>query len=356
MIFYIIILFILVFLTIKCSNNSLKGRSNIKYAIFIGIFFMLICGLRADSVGNDTIKYVELYKDINYSASNIFFNRFEPGFIYLNKALGKLSINPQIIIIMSSIIIWTGIIIFISNNSKNPAMSYFFIVTFGYMAFFMSGIRESIAISICLIGFEYVKEKRKILFFLSILLASTFHISAFVFLIAYPVFNLKLNVYVKLLMIIVSIIFMKQFDIIMLYAIEHIPKYASYLTTEYNDGIIRIATVINLLIISIIYIASSYYYRYQFGNENIYSGYLNLIFIGIPLLIVSLSFNLLDRFSNYFNIFIIIVIPNIICNRANVNHKLISFISMVCFLIYFICVQLLRPEWNGIYPYTLFWM
>lgn len=354
MIFYLFILFILILFSIKANNNSVKGKSNKFLTISIGLFFIFICGLRSNIVGNDTEKYLELYDSINFSSSDIYFERFESGFIYLVKFLGGFNLSSQSLLIISSIIIWSGIIRFLLKNSINPGFSYYLIVTFGFLAFFMSGIRESLAISICLIGFEYVKSKKIIPFIILILLASSFHLSALIFIFIYPAFHARFRLRTKIMIIFSSIIIMKYINIIMLYVIRYIPKYASYLNTVYNNGIIRVASILNLLIVLVIYILGKIY-NDKLKNYT-YDGYLNIFFMSIPLLIVSLNFNLIDRLANYYDIFILIIIPNIIANRNNKNNKIISIIVIIAFLIYFISIQLIRPDWNSIYPYKFYWM
>ena len=86
--------------------------------------------------------------------------------------------------------------------------------------------------------------------------------------------------------------------------------------------------------------------------------YLNyLMMLTISILVLSMHFTLLDRVAQYFGLFSIIYVPN--CINMIENRKLqymLKCVVVFCFLVYFVGIQLLRPEWNRIATYGVFWM
>lgn len=354
MILYLMIFFLLSLITISSDKNTIKSKSNKIQTFVIGLLFMTLSGFRAEFVGNDTIKYLSLFNTIQHNNTASFLSRYEIGFICFVKLLGKFSANPQILLISSSVIIWGSIIYFVKRNSCNPGLSYFILMAFGFMAFFMSGIRESIAIAICLLTFEYIKDKHLLKFIFAVFIASLFHTSAIIFLAAYPIFHIHFTKRNRLLLIVMGFGALLCLTTIMNQVIKIFPKYATYISSEYNNGIIRVASVINLFIIFCVFYIGIHYRKYINDDIN-HDGYLNLTFIGAIILLISLKFNLLDRLANYFTIFISIVIPNTICNKRLKNHRNFECITMTLFLLYFIFVQIMRPQWNCIYPYSFYW-
>lgn len=352
--FYLFAFFLLLLGTVVAGNNNILGKSNVAITRFTGLLFILFTGLRAATVGNDTPTYLSLFKSVSIFDASNFLKRYEIGFIYFIKVLSKISTNPQILLFVSGVVIWLCVVYFFNRNSDNPLMSFFILLGYGFVAFFMSGIRESIAIAICLIAFEFVKNKKLLLFVSFTILASLFHTSALIFLIAYPVYWIRFTRKTRVLLLLISGIASVSLDKIISFAIGFFPRYAMYLNTKYNNGDIRLASVINMAIVLIIYYIGTYYYR-RFEMDENNNGILNLTYIGALILLVSFNFNLLDRIGNYFTIFISVVIPNIICNRYNRNRRIIAAIAMICFLLYFVTIQLFRPEWNTIRPYGFFW-
>ena len=77
-----------------------------------------------------------------------------------------------------------------------------------------------------------------------------------------------------------------------------------------------------------------------------------LLYVGACILLLSFKFNLLDRVSDYFRIYSIILIPNLIKYVTSKDRRMIYSLSIiVLFVIYFSFIHLARPEWNNIYPY-----
>ena len=66
-----------------------------------------------------------------------------------------------------------------------------------------SGLRQAIAMGITALSFNFIKEKKPVQFILLVILASLFHKSAIVFLAMYPIYNIKLDKFGKVMSIVV---------------------------------------------------------------------------------------------------------------------------------------------------------
>ena len=311
-------------------DKNINDKQSLNYFRIIIFLLMIISSLRGSSVGNDTSKYIVLFKNIQNLPIDYFTDRYEIGFIYLNKFCGYISSNPQIIIVVS----------------------LFFLITFGFFAFFLSGIRESIAIVICLQSFEYIKEKNLIKSSVIILFASLFHSSALCFLLVYPLFYIKNTHKFNLILLCIGFILYPFYGRIMNLVVTYIPKYSSYVTSIYNDGDIRLASIMNLLVVLSVSIFCIYMKNKIYKSSDI-DGYINILLVGALILFLSLQFNLLDRVANYFIIFMIVAIPRLL-DLKRYKQFLITIFLIVCFTSYFFVVQTTKPEWNTIYPYSIF--
>lgn len=117
---------------------------------------------------------------------------------------------------------------FIYKAAKDPALALLFFITLGLFQFSLSGIRQTIAISITLWLFPLIRQRKFIKFILGVYLASLFHKSAYFFIPAYFIAGQELN---KKKLILETIVFMSIF----LIADKILLSLADFM--DYNYGI-----------------------------------------------------------------------------------------------------------------------
>ncbi len=83
--------------------------------------------------------------------------------------------------------------ILIYRYSECPPVSILYIAAMGIYTFCWQGLRQSIAMSICLFAFLLLLKRKRVWFILLVLLAFQFHRSSIVFLLALPAMNLKVD-------------------------------------------------------------------------------------------------------------------------------------------------------------------
>lgn len=185
---WIFLIFYLIGLRFMMGRLRSK-RSQHRYLVCAGVVTALIMGLRGDNYTRvyDLRVYMQYYEAIAQSNWNtIFFvSDFEYGFAVLCKLLSYLSSSGQTIILFESILCVYSICHLIERNTENVFEAFFFFVTLGTMGFMLSGIRQSIAIAICLLSIDMIQQKKPIWFYLMVAIAYTIHQSALIFAIAY---------------------------------------------------------------------------------------------------------------------------------------------------------------------------
>lgn len=193
---YIWFLLILFLIFVKlCMGNLGTPQKRKKYLIIAGIATILLMALRGENYGSvyDIRAYKGFYERMIDSswADAIANDSFEIGYVVLNKLLGYIAPFSQAILVFHAIFCIFCVCRFIYLNTEKVFWGYFFFVTLGTMGFMMTGIRQAIAMGICLLNTENIKEKRIIRFLIYVLLASTIHRTAFIFIAAYFVCNAK---------------------------------------------------------------------------------------------------------------------------------------------------------------------
>jgi hypothetical protein len=209
-------------------------------------------------------------------------------------------------------------------------------------------------------------------FALLVILASLFHRTAVIFILAWPISKLKFNKHFLFALVIINLVLFSIFPSIMEVAFNIFPTYKYYVDSIYLDGNIRLASLIDL-VVGLCIITLGYFITVYNEKERIKTllpdetneilnrekqennTLLLLITIGVSVTFLSIKFNLLDRISDYFMVFSLIYLPNCIKGIKNTRLKaLIIYLVTVLFFMYVTLILIFRPEWNILYPYSFF--
>ncbi len=194
------------------NNNSRteeRKRKNKKiFCILASLQWILISGLRAEWVGNDTINYLGNFKaHCDMEWSKVFGNflkyyapggdpsqHFEPGYVLFERIVGIFTQSGIGLNFAVAIVFMSAFGRFIYKNSTDPFVSYMIYSGFLYFMFSLTGYRQvlSVAVSI-LIGYEYIKERKFFKFMICILIGAMLHKSALIFTVFYFLANKKIT-------------------------------------------------------------------------------------------------------------------------------------------------------------------
>lgn len=342
-------------------SSFFKKRENKQHAIILlgmaAIF--LILALKGD-VGADIAGYKEQY---NISAEkawdDVDYVYFESGYITLMKVFSKTGFSFQVFMIFVYSLACFAIFLFIKKYSKDAVFSLIIFVCYQFFVFYISGIRQCIAMSICIIAF-LIFQNKKVLHFLTsitlILIAVSIHQSALIFLFV-PIIALikspKINVFVYLAGFAISIVARP-------WIWAFVNKYLREIDTE-----IEITLGGNFVMLCILSVAMFFI--------NTKNGFLNLkphcgssqestlqdvFFTRMTLFAVFaqvlFSGHAMLRASMYWTLFLIPGLPNTV---KKLEYKT-SVIVKCCFIVFFIClfyIDTLIPNQLELLPYELFW-
>lgn len=90
------------------------------YLLLFFVIFYVLNAFRAPNIGNDTLTYCNLFDLISLNSFSFeTFGRFEEGYLLLNKLISYISNNSQILLFVTSTIIYLTYYKFIKKESYN---------------------------------------------------------------------------------------------------------------------------------------------------------------------------------------------------------------------------------------------
>lgn len=292
MIYYTILVLVL-FLLIQLENatTSIKNKNNYLLIGLLCIFCIL--GFRSISIGADTANYAQLYTIADsVERFRTYDNRLEPGFVYFMHILNIFSDNFRWMFIMSAALICISIYVFIKQNSTHYTLTLYFFTCMGFMQFCLTGLRQSMAIAICLFAHYFIRKKSLWKFLSIVAIAMTFHKTAIFFVPAYFIANMTINgKRIKFLLISMFMFFLFA-EKILLFTAD---------AMEMNYGIEKTDNGGIFLIIMIIISLLAYHNRHNLEERNKDSKYsININFIALTLWFVRMISRTAERVTLYF--------------------------------------------------------
>lgn len=330
-----------------------KGKNKSFWYGFILIVFILIAGLRY-RLGVDSIRYEQGF--MNYptiddlSVFDFLYSSHQPLYLILCSFARFLSDEFWVMQMLHSLLVNVVVFRFFRLNSQNVFLSILLYSIFLYTGFLFEAMRESCAVCMLLLGWEYVKKDRWIVFTIYILLATLFHISAIV-LFMLPILRylhvwdfLKINgltiVYLGGIFVVGLWLQNVLFDyILQLNMLESMTEKADrYVDTDYAKGQLNIFGIIESCIRQLLIPFFACVILKKQGKLDCNVECMNLVCF--TFIVLSFSISIFYRYSNYFYPFAIVAISDTIFLRKVYATKR-SFISVNSYPIWCMCIVLI---------------
>lgn len=307
---------------------------------------VLIQGLRAHTVGVDLAAYLPFYEalaHVDYHWGVRWLN-FDTGFVAYSKGLSFLGCSPQLYlgVVAATVIVPVGLTI--QRLSKSAWMSFLLYVTLGFFVFSFSGLRQSIALGVCFFSLIMIQERRPFAFLLLVLLASTFHWSALVFLPAYPLYHMR-RLDARWMIAVLGLLVLVYPFRSQIYGLAE-RTLPGILDPAVSTG------AFGLLIGMIVVLVLGYLFTDSDNAAD--SGYLNLMLAAIVFQVFASESNTVMRAGYYYFIAVILLIPGAMATQDDKNaRRLIVYLLCVVSIVYF--------QWKtaggylGASPYSFFW-
>ena len=305
-----------------------------KVIMIIMVTILIVVGGTQINIG-DTPVYINIFKSVVANPSNADFN-YDGGFIYFILLLTYISSDPQILIIVCSIIInLTNIKMFFKYESLIE-LQMFLYITSGYYIVTMNGLRQCIVASVLLWATKYIINGELVKYLIVVFFMSFLHQSALIMIPVY--FISRCKPWSKLIYGLIGIsfcgvlLFDKLVPIIFKFLQQsNYSHYESYISaTGQGSNVIRIFIAAVPVIISYIK-RDELKEKWSQSNVFVNMSLLNIIFYMFS------SFNwIFARFNIYFQLYTFILLPYLIkeCFKGK-ERRLIYFLCIVCYFIIF---------------------
>lgn len=352
-----IVLIVLIFIQAFCLSFISKAISKKIFLILAFAEIVFISGLRK-SVGGDTEVYIDFFKTIaNMSYYDILTYGFDTGFMMFCYLLSKISTNPQILIFASSFVITALVFKYIYFSSKITWLSVYLYITLLYFFHFMNLMRFGMATAILLQSIQYIEGKKLFKFIICVLIAGSFHSSAFLFIFTYIFGRItitKRKILIAVALCALSVYFVKIFfATIVIFA----PRYFFYMEffNNYQGNLanyIIFGIYLCMLILAVLYdtaLKKNVSNKREIHESNTS---LWLLACGVGFSIAAIPTMIMVRFTIMFTIVCISYIPNLLIKIRNKDFSNLLFFNLLSIsFAYNIIVLIYRPDWFLVTPY-----
>lgn len=331
------------------TNVDDNPRAKRTFLFWCGLILFLVTALRHNSLGSvDSGNYYnhwirtcqmpweELLLTLEVSD-------FEPGYNITVWVLSRIFPDPQFLFVLTGILFSTSVCRAVYKNSEDSVLSMIMYISLGLYTFMLQGLRQAVAISICLFALEFCKKRKAIPFAFLMLLAFLFHRTSIIFSIVYFVYGLKFDHKTKLIMPGVAALLFLLSPTLVRYGNEFLDR--DYGAVETSGAVI--ATAIYFIIIAVAYI----FLNEDNCDENT-TFFVFITVIGTAFYLSRFAgMQIMDRISFYFMIGQIMVLPTVIRLFDSRSRYLIKF--SVCVL----CILLFMYRLNTSFSteYMFFW-
>lgn len=326
---------------------SLHEKFEKAYIIVIGGILTLFSGFRY-YVGTDFETY---HNDIEILNKGIDLPFYEPGYKLLVESINKLNGKPQLVFFLFSLLTVYFVVKFISFHSERVGFSLliYFLLPPLYMASF-NQIRQFLAVAIFLYALRFVVNKSLWRYALTIILASTIHVTAILMLPLYFILRRNINTRLILVILAVYIFVIISMDVLFTY----IGLSTKYLQNNNQESKLPIiAFLLPVFSLCLLLIKRSLLAR----NKDILI-FINLLFIGSIISITPLFIDVFSghfaRMTSYFTFSIIIIIPTFILFLKDYNlDKFVAILLLIIFSNYFIYTVIVNGIDYHLIPYKV---
>ena len=318
-------------------------KKDYRFYSMLAAAMILFCGLRTSY--NDTWLYIHMYDTI---PENI--NLFEgidwlklgdnPGFHLTNRVLKMLGFSTQSYLLFYAAITVGIFVWFIHKYSRNFPISIFLFVAFAGYIFSLAAIKQCVAMALAMLATDRALRKKYISFVLWVLIASTYHAYALMYLVVpFLIFRpWSFKTVIMLLVFAAAGVFLQSLLGSVLDVTDMLGENydASSFSGEGINPFRLLVTAVPILV--------SYITRTEIAKENdrAQNLILNLTMLNGEIMFVALfgTANYFGRLANYFLVFQAVSIPWLFTHFDRRSKRFITSVAIVCYTLFFIYSQM----------------
>ncbi len=335
----------------KFTESDRKRNDFVFISFFVGFFLLL--ALRHPSMGIDLHYgrpegYLAGFMEISRLSwsdilSNVPFRNYEKGFVIFAKLVSMIWANEQFFLVMCALAALLPMAVALYMASEDKLLSAAIFLGLPIFCLLFSTLRQIIAIGICALAIVAIQKKKPIVFFLSVLAASLFHETALVFLVAYPLYHIRLTKALRAIsLIFLPAVFILRENLMLLFT-----RLLGWTVVLDDNGSFML-----FFIFSLIYVIGFFLADDEKPAQN---GLLNIFFLACVVQAFSGIYSIATRMGYYFTLALVFLIPSLLGNAKESNERTAArwaaIIAFTAIGLYFIYIT----SWSMSYPYYFFW-
>ena len=320
---------------------AIKGEKKEKIVAVIGmIVLFLLSAFRAEKVGIDIALYNNKYEEYSmYNFSTLkqllsLDGTKDPTYYYTGWFFSRLFKDPQWWLGFIALLYSISVGKLIYKESKQVAISIVMLVSLSFYYFSLTGLRQTVAMSILLFAYPFLQQRRFIPFAIIVFISSRYHLSAIAFFAVYPIANKKLGIYHVIIATVALIVFY-AFRGWLLQFLNNVLGAERF--EGYTSGNASQLTMAGFAIQTACFIFGLYYYKRMIAEDERYLVLYNLSFIGWVFQLFSSFIAEFFRVSMMFSIFNIILIANAASmEKESRSRSILQMVVIIIFALYMI--------------------
>ena len=325
---YLISLAVIVsFVGMLPPKYGLRQNNYRNYIWICGFLILFVTACRGLHVGADSRGYARLYKTLQtYDSFAEYYDQrlsqydllsSEAGFYFTMWLLGRVFPDGQTAIISSSALTAVATCVFIRRNSKDIPLSLTIYVCLGLFTFNMSGMRQAMAMSVCLFAYEFAKNRKLIPFVITVLIAMLFHKTAMCFFPMYILPMLKNNLRSWLVYILGLILCLLFIDKI-------IAGYYEISGEDYSENAVADGGGLFVVLLYLGAIVITLYNRQILRQKSAQTALLATLTGFTAYLARYIGSDILERISYYYFYFVMLLIPEAFQDLEDKEYEMIK--------------------------------
>lgn len=333
--------------------TGIKNSDKTVLTLFFTELLLLLI-LRDISCGIDLTSYQ--YYFVNISATPWKYLRawdLETGYVLYVKLISAFTDNYQVFLAITAIITTLPLMALYRKNDDNALLGILLFVNTDIFTMMFSGLRQAIAIAIGVLAYGAVKEKKTLRFLLLVIIASLFHKSAFVLILLYPLYNIKISSRYSIFALSgLFVAFILRKRLFMLIGAVIIKFGIDYDATLTDTG------AYTMIILFFIFYIFSLAIPDENKADKELQGLRNILMFAIVIQTFAPLNNTVMRVGYYFIAFVPILIPKVIkCAKEQLKDvaRLANVVMCIFFAVYFFYNAYRGQDILHIYPYVPFW-
>lgn len=341
-----------VFCALRGDVSQINDKRNRVLSLLIPIVYLtLIMGLKDVSVGTDTARYVRTFVHYpNISLEYIFSLDHTQGFYLFNKIMSSVFLsNYRMYLLTIAVFVGISMYCFLVQNSDDYCMSQIMLLSLGFTFFFMTGIKQTIAMCILMYAYTAQKKRKYLKFVILTVLAAVFHPTALIFLLIWPAKAVKFRKAIAIIApMLVALAYVFQTQVFaFLSSIMPDDLYEAYGTSYISEN-----NMTGLLIQLVIFFVSLFFLWRDLKTDAEAGHLLAVYAIGMMFQAMTGVMGEFFRVSMYFSILGVLLLPKALSKLGTRNRSVISCCIGLVFVVYFLFFS---SKGSGVLPYKFFW-